>query len=65
DGLIYLASSRTTFVVKAGEKFELIATNPLDDPNHASAAVADGRIYLKGQKFIYCIAQQNAPRPPP
>src|SRR2546421_819411 len=65
DGLIYLASSRTTFVVKAGPKFELIATNPLDDPNHASGAVADGRIYLKGQKFIYCIAQQNAPRPPP
>ncbi|HEV8377999.1 MAG TPA: PQQ-binding-like beta-propeller repeat protein [Tepidisphaeraceae bacterium] len=65
DGLIYLASSRTTFVVKAAEKFELIATNPLDDPNHASAAIADGRIYLKGQKFVYCIAQQNAPRPPP
>jgi len=65
DGLIYLASSRTTFVVKAGPKFELVATNPLDDPNHASAAVSDGRIYLKGQKFIYCIAQKNAPGPPP
>jgi outer membrane protein assembly factor BamB len=65
DGLIYLASSRTTFVVKAGAQFELIATNPIDDPNHASAAVADGRIYLKGQKFIYCIAQKNAPPSPP
>jgi len=57
DGLIYLASPRTTFVVKAGPTFQLLATNPLDDPNHASAAIADGRIYLKGQRFIYCIAQ--------
>src|SRR5882672_5913189 len=57
DGLIYLASSRTTFVVKAGEKFELVATNPLDDPNHASAAISDGRIYLKGQKYLYCIGK--------
>jgi outer membrane protein assembly factor BamB len=57
DGLIYLASSKMSFVVKAGEKFELLATNPLDDPNHASAAIADGRIYLKGQKFLYCIGK--------
>ena len=57
DGLIYVASLRTSFVVKAGEKFELLATNPLDDPNHASAAVAGGRIYLKGQRFLYCIGQ--------
>jgi outer membrane protein assembly factor BamB len=57
DGLIYLASSRTSFVVKAGASFELVATNPLDDPNHASAAISDGRIYLKGQKFIYCIGK--------
>jgi len=58
DGVIYLASSRTSFVVKAGSKFELIASNPIDDANHASAAVAEGRIYLKGQKFIYCIGKQ-------
>ncbi len=55
DGLIYLASSKTTFVVKSGPKFELVSTNPLDDPNHASAAISNGRIYLKGQKFLYCI----------
>ncbi|HEV8606956.1 MAG TPA: PQQ-binding-like beta-propeller repeat protein [Tepidisphaeraceae bacterium] len=57
DGLIYLASSKTTFVVKAGPTFELVATNSLDDPNHASAAISDGRIYLKGQKFVYCISK--------
>jgi outer membrane protein assembly factor BamB len=57
DGMIYLASSRTSFVVKAGATFELVGTNPLEDPNHASAAISDGRIYLKGQKFIYCIGK--------
>jgi outer membrane protein assembly factor BamB len=56
DGLIYLASAGRSFVVKAGPTFTLLATNELGDDSQASAAFADGRIFLKGRKMLYCIA---------
>jgi outer membrane protein assembly factor BamB len=55
DGLLYFATAGKTHVVRAGEKFELLATNDLGDANHASAAVSEGRIYLKGEKFLWCV----------
>jgi outer membrane protein assembly factor BamB len=55
DGTIYFASSGRSYVVKAGAKYEQLASNNLDDPNYASPAVGDGRIYLKGQRFLYCV----------
>ena len=55
DGKIYFASCGRSYVVKAGPKFEQLAANALDDPNYASPAISDGRIYLKGQRFLYCI----------
>lgn len=59
DGRIYLASAGKTFVVKAGEKFEILATNDLNDASHASAAVADGKMFLKGRKMLYCVATKE------
>lgn len=58
DGLLYLATGGKTHIVRAGEKFELLATNDLGDPNHASPAVSEGRIYLKGEKFLWCVAMK-------
>ena len=55
-GKIYVSDRRGyTVVVNAGPKFEVVATNKLDDVFDASAAVADGEIYLRG-KNLYCIA---------
>src|SRR5262249_14153905 len=50
DGRIYLLSKDrgTATVVKAGPKYEIVATNKLDDTFSASPAFADGRIYLRG-----------------
>lgn len=58
DDRIYFASAGKTFVVKAGEKFEVLATNDLGDGSHASPAVADGRMYLKGRKMLYCVGEK-------
>jgi outer membrane protein assembly factor BamB len=59
DGRIYLASAGKTYVVKAGEKFEILATNDLGDAGHASPAVADGKMFLKGRKMLYCVATKE------
>jgi outer membrane protein assembly factor BamB len=55
EGRIYFASSGKSVVVAAGPKFELLATNDLGDSSSASAAVAGGRIYIKGGRKLYCI----------
>ena len=45
----------TTFVIRAGPKFELIAKNTLPDGYRASPAVSGGQIFLRGLKHLYCI----------
>jgi len=55
DGRVYLASAGKTFVLKAGDKFDLLATNELGDGGPASPAVADGKLFLKGRTMLFCI----------
>lgn len=58
DGTIYFASAGTSYVIKAGDKLEVLATNDIGEENRASAAVADGKIFLRGGKNLYCIGKQ-------
>jgi outer membrane protein assembly factor BamB len=56
-GRIYIAGQQgATAVVKAGPTFEVLATNKLDDGFNASPALVDDAIYLRGSKYLYCIA---------
>jgi outer membrane protein assembly factor BamB len=57
-GRIYLASGGTSLVLAAGPEFKVLATNKLNDSNHASPAIAGGRIYLLGQKQLFAIGQK-------
>jgi outer membrane protein assembly factor BamB len=59
DGRVYLASAGKTYVVKAGEKFEILATNDLGDDSPASPAVSDGKLFLKGRKMLYCVGTKE------
>jgi outer membrane protein assembly factor BamB len=55
---IYLTARDGTFsVVKAGPRFELLATNRLPDTFTASPATAGGRLYLRGFEALYCVAE--------
>ena len=58
DGRIYCASAGKSLVLQAGPKGDILATNELGDGSQASPAVADGRIYLKGRQFLYCIGKK-------
>ena len=55
DGRIYFASAGKSYVLKAGDKLEILATNEIGEDNRASAAVSGGRIYIRGNKNLYCI----------
>jgi outer membrane protein assembly factor BamB len=54
--LLLTSQDGDTFVVKAGPRFEVVATNPLGEPVSASAAVAGGRLYFRGERHLFAIA---------
>ena len=57
-GKVYLASEGgTVTVVRAGAKWEVLATNVFDEECNATPALADGRIYLRTSGSLYCFAR--------
>src|SRR5262249_20367109 len=59
DGRVYLASAGRSYVLKAGPKLDILATNDLGDGGHASPAVADGKLFLKGRKWLCCVGTKE------
>jgi outer membrane protein assembly factor BamB len=57
EGHIFFANAGKSFVIEAGREYKLLATNDLGDPNHASPALAAGRMFLVGTKNVYCIGK--------
>jgi outer membrane protein assembly factor BamB len=56
DGKILLTSEDgDTFIIKAGPTHEILGTNSLGEPVYASPAIADGKIFIRGEKNLYCI----------
>lgn len=53
--ILLVSEDGDTFIIKAGPKHEVLGTNSLDEPTYASPAIADGKIFLRGEKNLYCI----------
>lgn len=59
-GRIYFTSRRGyTKVIKAGSKYEELATNRLHDTIDGTAAIVGNEIYMRGEKHLYCIAEKK------
>lgn len=59
DGKIYATNEDgTTTVLKAGDEFEILAVNKLDDYTLASPAAVGNQIFIRTMKYLYCIAEQ-------
>jgi len=48
-----------TFVVAAGEKFEVVQVNPLDEMAQATPAIAGDRLLLRTESRLYSIRTRN------
>jgi outer membrane protein assembly factor BamB len=60
DGKIYVPNqSGDVFVLRAAPKFEILATNTVSEPTNASLAAADGELYLRTDKALWCIAAKK------
>lgn len=58
EHLLFPDDNGLTHVVKATDKFEVVAKNDLKDPIYASPAVANGQLFLRTTKTLYCIGKQ-------
>jgi outer membrane protein assembly factor BamB len=55
-GRIYVtARDGTTVVLRHDKENAILAVNHLDDSFSASAALVDKELYLRGEKFLYCV----------
>lgn len=62
DGRIYITSlDGVTLVFTKGAEPKALAQNTLDDSFSASAAMAGKELFLRGEKFLYCIAETGKP----
>lgn len=56
DGKIFCPSEDgDVYVIKAGDKYELLAKNTLEEPIMASPAVSAGKMFIRSIKHLYCI----------
>ena len=60
DGKILLTSEDgDTFVIKAGPTHEVLRTNSLGEVVMSSIAIADGKLFIRSDKHLYCIGNRD------
>ncbi|MDQ3665593.1 MAG: PQQ-like beta-propeller repeat protein [Acidobacteriota bacterium] len=58
DGKVYLSSEDgEIFVVKAGPKYELLATNPVGQVMMATPAISDGLVIVRGVSHVFAFGE--------
>jgi len=60
DERIYFASPGKSYVIKANPKLEILAVNDLNDgADYTTPAVSNGRIFIKGKSYLWCIGTKK------
>jgi len=57
DRFYITGANGTFYVIKHGADFEILSRNQLDDSFHASPVVIGNNLYLRGFRYLYCIAE--------
>jgi outer membrane protein assembly factor BamB len=62
EGRIYFTNEAgSTLVIRAGSaEYEELARNAIDEPVFASAAIAHGRLFLRGTRHLWCIGDKES-----
>jgi outer membrane protein assembly factor BamB len=56
DRIYFLSEAGESAVIKASPKFEELARNKIGEKCQASMAVSGGRLFIRSEKNLYCIA---------
>jgi len=57
DRILLTSEDGDTFVIKAGPVHEVSRTNSVGEPVYASPAIANGRIYIRGEHHLFAIGK--------
>lgn len=60
DRLYIVSRNGATAVIKRSAAFELLALNRLEDSFSASPAIVGSELFLRGERNLYCIAEESA-----
>ncbi len=60
DRLYCVSESGEVFVLRAGAEFEQLGVNDLGEASHATPAVANGRMFLRTNSQLMCVASESA-----
>ena len=60
--VIFVSESGKVAVVRAGAEWEVMAVNDLEEEAWATPAIADGRLYVRTRKVLYCFADSAGKR---
>jgi outer membrane protein assembly factor BamB len=58
EGRIYCVSAGKSHVLQAGDKLQSLAVNDLGETSQSSPAIADGKIFIKGERHLFCIGKK-------
>lgn len=58
NGRLYFATAGVSYVIQSGDDFKVLSINDLKEPNHASPAVSNGKIFLLGTRHLFCLGSQ-------
>lgn len=59
DGyLLFPEDEGMTFIIKAGNEFEMVAENRIADEIYSSPALSEGQVFLRGLTSLYCIGKR-------
>jgi outer membrane protein assembly factor BamB len=58
DTILLTSEDGDSFLVKAGPVHEVLRTNSVGEPVYASPAIANGTIYIRGEKHLFAIGRR-------
>jgi len=57
DKLYFSSEDGNMYVLQAGPEPEFLSTNPMGEALMATPAISAGRLYVRGQKHLFCIGE--------
>jgi len=57
--LLLLSEDGDGFLIQAGPVHQVVRVNALDEPVLASPAAAGGRLYIRGESHLFCLARRD------
>ncbi len=59
SGKVYIVGRNGSIaVLKDSSKFEVLATNKLDEKFDCSPAIVNNQLFLRGKEYLYCVAKK-------